>query len=200
MDDLIAQGENVSSSAPVAYFYCARNQMEPERADPEHVLCSIARQLVCKSVNQSIHHFALGKYKRFVKDSPQPVKLSIEDAIAMILAVLDDSPATIVIDAIDEADATRRHELLDGLESIIQQASNVVKIFVSSRDEVDIVWRLEHSPNLYVHATDNSDDIERFVITEVDVAIRTRRLLGGDVSDGLRDMIVTRLTNDAHGM
>jgi hypothetical protein len=114
--------------------------------------------------------------------------------------VLDEVPATIVIDAMDEADATRRHELLDGLETIIQQSSNVVKIFVSSRDEIDIVWRLEQSPNLYVHAADNSDDIERFVITEVDVAIRSRRLLGGVVSDNLRELIVTRLTHEAHGM
>jgi hypothetical protein len=151
-------------------------------------------------VEQPIHQAALKKHKEFVKDSPQPMKLSIEDAIEIILAVLDEVPATIVIDAMDEADATRRHELLDGLETIIQQSSNVVKIFVSSRDEIDIVWRLEQSPNLYVHAADNSDDIERFVITEVDVAIRSRRLLGGVVSDNLRELIVTRLTHEAHGM
>lgn len=200
MDDLVAQGEKASSSAPIAYFYCAKNQMEPERADPEHILCSIARQLVCKSVEKPIHQSALNKHKEFVKDSPQPMKLSIDDAIEMILAVLDEAPATIIIDAIDEADATRRHELLDGLETIIQQSSNVVKIFVSSRDEIDIVWRLEHSPNLYVHAADNSDDIERFVITEVDAAIRSRRLLGGVVSDLLQELIINRLTCEAHGM
>lgn len=174
--------------------------MEPERADPEHILCSIARQLVCKSVDKPIHRFALEKHSSFVKDSPQPLKLSIDDAIELILAVLDESPATIVIDAMDEADASRRHELLDALERIIQQSSNVVKIFVSSRDEVDIVWRLENSPNLYVHAADNSDDIERFVRTELDVAIRSRRLLGGEVSDRLRELIVTRLVDEAHGM
>ncbi|KAJ5370546.1 uncharacterized protein N7496_006638 [Penicillium cataractarum] len=200
VDDLIAQGEKVSSPAPIAYFYCARNQMEPERADPEHILCSIARQLVCKSVDYPIHHSALNKHKEYVQDSPQPLKLSIDDAIELILAVLDETPATIVIDALDEADATRRHELLDGLETIIQKSINVVKIFVSSRDEVDIVWRLEHSPNLYVHAADNSDDIERFVMTEVDLAIRSRRLLGGQVSDLLQDLIITRLANEAHGM
>lgn len=76
----------------------------------------------------------------------------------------------------------------------------MIKIFVSSRDEVDIVWRLENFPNLYVHAADNSDDIERFVITELDVTIRSRRLLGGEASDRLRELTATRLVDEAHGL
>lgn len=98
VDNLIAQGERLSSAAQIAYFYCA---IEPERVDPEHILRSVARQLVCKSVDKPIHRSALEKHRGFVKDSPQPLKLSFDDAIELILAVLDESPATIIIDAMD---------------------------------------------------------------------------------------------------
>lgn len=36
---------SIRNPAPVAYFYCARDNAETQRADPEEILRSIARQL-----------------------------------------------------------------------------------------------------------------------------------------------------------
>jgi hypothetical protein len=45
----------------------------------------------------------------------------------------------IVIDALDECDPGKRADLFDLLNDIRDQSLNLVKIFVSSRDDSDIV-------------------------------------------------------------
>ena len=62
----------------------------------------------------------------------------------------------------------RRFELFGTLDSVIQKSASLVKVFVSSRDDSDIVCRLEKSPNILIDAMDNGQDIDRFVHTEVD--------------------------------
>jgi hypothetical protein len=114
--------------------------------------------------------------------------------------LLESNPATIIIDALDECDPARRHELLTGLDNIIQQSASLVKVFVSSRDDNDIVCQLNHSPNLFIRASDNSEDIERFVHSEVAQCIKDKRLLSGRVSEGLKSRIIATLSDGAQGM
>ena len=45
IDDIRGHNDLNPTNAPLAYFYCAREAAEPERADPEKILLSIARQL-----------------------------------------------------------------------------------------------------------------------------------------------------------
>jgi hypothetical protein len=75
-----------------------------------------------------------------------------------------------------------------------------VKVLVSSRDDQDIVLHLDSSPNLYIKASDNALDIQRYVETEVEQAVKTRRLLGGCVSEDLKLEIIGTLKDQAHGM
>ena len=120
--------------------------------------------------------------------------------VALILDILGDTPATIIVDALDECNPSRRHELLDSFDEIIQKSANVVKILVSSRDDGDILCRLETSPNLYINAKYNSADIKRFIRSEISLAIERKRLLGGRVSVNLQNLIIETLESGAHGM
>lgn len=106
-----------------------------------------------------------------------------------ILALLDANPGLIFTDALDECDLLRRHELLEALDNIITHSANLVKVFVSSRDDNDIVGRLDNSPNIYISASDNEEDIIRFVHWEVGRSILSKRLLGGLVSEEMRKKI-----------
>ena len=56
---------------------------------------------------------------------------------------------TIVIDALDELDneSQYRQSLLDLLTFLIRECHTVVKVFVSSRDDQDIVKELKNVPN-----------------------------------------------------
>lgn len=132
----------------------------------------------------------------------KPDKLSIEQCKELIqfLSILEHDPATIVIDALDECDPSRRHELLNAIDGIIQESASLVKVFLSSRDDNDIVCHLENSPDVVIQARDNAEDIKLFVQTEVNRAVKDRRLLRGSISEALKNQIMTTLIQGAQGM
>ncbi len=101
---------------------------------------------------------------------------------------------TIIIDALDECDPEKRQSLLDVLESILQESSlGLVKIFLSSRDDQDIVCSLRDYPNVDVVSDKNTTDIEAFVRTETNKLVRKRRLLRGSPAQGeLKTLIITK--------
>jgi selenocysteine-specific translation elongation factor len=145
------------------------------------------------------------KYKELKEEADEngcdePPKLIVEECVELILDLLKSNPATIIIDALDECDPARRHELLQALEEIIQGSSNVVNVFVSSRDDNDLVCRLEGSPNVAILVRDNNKDIKRFIASQVDRSIKDKRLLGGRVSEELKNKITKVLSEGAQGM
>jgi hypothetical protein len=184
----------------MAYFYCTRDVAELERADPEKILLSIARQLSGTDITKPLCEATIQRHARFRKSGLDARSLSLDETVSLILNLLFDTPATIVIDALDECDPARRHELLDNLDAIIQKSANMVKILVSSRDDGDILCRLETSPNLYISAKYNAGDIGRFIRLEVSSAIEKKRLLSGRVPDHLRSLIVDTLEAGSQGM
>jgi hypothetical protein len=107
---------------------------------------------------------------------------------------------TIVIDALDESDPTKRGDLLEGLKMIISTSTSLVKVFLSSRDDADITLELSDVPNLYIHATENMSDIDRFIHRELIYYIERRKLLRGEANDELKTQIVSTLLSNANGM
>ncbi len=77
---------------------------------------------------------------------------------------------------------------------------NLIKVFVSSRDDIDIVLRLKHSPNVFIQASDNKEDIENFVHAEVEHSINNHKLLRGQVPSQLKIQIISALIEGAQGM
>lgn len=193
-----------TNSAPVAYFYCARDASEPQRADPEEVLRAIVKQLSCQDSTRPLREPVLIEYQKrkldAEEDGLEPSKLSATYCIDLILALTDQTPATLVIDALDECEPTRRYELLNALHTIIDESPSVIKILVSSRDDADLVSRLRRFPNIQISERDNGEDIQRFIHTEVHQAIQNRRLLNGRVAPPLKDRIVNKLVSGANGM
>lgn len=126
--------------------------------------------------------------------------MSIEATAALVLKALAQNPGTIVIDALDELRPDDRHELWDCLDNIVRDSPNVVKVFLTSRDDGDIVCRLSSTPNIYISVQDNQSDIERFTEQELDAAIARKRLLRGLVSEQLRWKIFTALNQGSQGM
>ncbi|KAI9771411.1 MAG: hypothetical protein M1839_002801 [Geoglossum umbratile] len=189
---------------PISYFYCARNSAEPQRADPEEILRSILKQLSSSKSELPIREPVASIYKErrdeAEEDGCEPTKLSLAECIELILALTEINPAIIIIDALDECDPARRHELLMALERVIQESASLVKVFVSSRDDNDIVCRLDNCSNVLINANDNGKDIEDFVSRTLTKAIEDKRLLGGQVSEELKSRIIATLIRGAQGM
>lgn len=187
---------------PIAYFYCVRNTAEPERANPDEILRSILKQLSFSERDLRIREPVVKAYKEKREEAKghNPEKLMLDETVEVILALLETNPANIVIDALDECDPDRRHELLEALDTIIQHPASLVKVFVSSRDDGDIACRLTSPPNVFIQTSDNKVDIECFARTEVAQAIKKKRLIKGNVSGQLEYRIIKTLINEAHSM
>lgn len=93
-----------------------------------------------------------------------------------------------------------RHRLLSGLSRFFKEAPGLVKVFISSRDDKDITLRLVNLPNLYITTIHSSHDMGQFVRSEVDQAIKDKRLLNEYPSADLVDAIIGRLAEQAQGV
>ena len=139
----VVHDEGQSGHSPSAFFYCARSTAEPERGKPVEILGAILRQLCSSKPDKPIRGPVAKEYEvrrqKAEDDCSRVRKLTVEDCTRLILELTEDNPATIVIDALDECDEETRHELLEALDIIISNATELVRVLVSSRDDVDIV-------------------------------------------------------------
>ena len=130
-------------SIPTAFFYFARSMAEPARARPAEVLSALLKQLYISGTDQSVRESVTKEYdvrSRKAEDEGCTIKrLTVEDCIGLIVKFAVDRPAILVFDALDECEEDTRDQLLEAFDEIIESSNSVVRIFVSSRDDIDIV-------------------------------------------------------------
>ncbi|PGH18939.1 hypothetical protein AJ80_04266 [Polytolypa hystricis UAMH7299] len=188
--------DDVQGTTKVAYFYCVKNSAEPERAQCEAILASLVRQLTCATPNGPILDPVRLQYEEETADF-EGNSWTIEESTDLLIKLSSLYPSVIfILDALDEVDILDRPELLTALTAIMQQSSGLVKIFISSRDSIDIVLRLKEFPNIYINAHDNKSDI----ITFINQRLEASKLLHGKLSSKLRDKITSTLITGAQGM
>lgn len=197
IDDLLHHLETVSDER-FGYFYCDRH--EADRQDPDAIFRAILKQLSHVKTG-CIHPHVVEHYRASKREGFPSGELAIGESTDLILKLLEVCPkTTIVIDALDECDFNRREDLLESLQKILIHAPNLVKIFVSSRDDKDITRQYAALPNLYIQANDNIHDINAYVDYKIDESIRKRKLLDGKLSPELKELIVRTIQNGANGM
>ncbi|KAI9787978.1 MAG: hypothetical protein M1816_007282, partial [Peltula sp. TS41687] len=157
------QGFHAGHNNPPAFFYCSRNTAEPARSEPQAIIASLARQLSNLRPEHPLLKPAIEIHKKKEAQGFASGRLRIEESCALIIQLVEHYPLTIiVIDALDECNPEKRDDLLEALETILEESSNLVKIFVSSRDDQDIVLHFQHYPNLEIKSDRNTDDIVRW--------------------------------------
>ena len=65
--------------------------------------------------------------------------LDTDEITMKIIDIREKTPANIFIDALGECFSDQRYLLLKALEILLDKSLNLVKLFVSSRDDMDIV-------------------------------------------------------------
>ena len=187
---------------PPVYFYCSRSAAEPERSNCAAVLASIVRQLSYVELGLPLLKPIIEKYERECQGFSSN-NLCLDDSRELIIELIEHYfMTTIIIDALDECDREERQSLLDALESILQESSfGLVKIFLSSRDDRDIVYTLQDYPNLDIISEKNTDDIEAFVRAETDNLVQRRRLLRGSLAQReIKALIISQVSKGADGI
>ncbi len=183
----------------LAFFYCKRDSTNPKRSESEEVLLSLLRQLARPTQHEYLHPAIAEKWQER-QDGSSEYKLSHDECMDLLREITCYGEITIIIDALDECRSDQRHILLEALHDIRNQSEGLVKIFVSSRREIDIFDSFSDSLNLEIEPKDNLEDITRFVTVELDKRVKNRTLLRGKISSTLKAEIKDRLLRDANGM
>lgn len=185
------------SDTAIAYFYC--NRYEASRRKPTHILQSFVKQLSKSPSDGAIQQALVDAYKENQRKGAASMKLSLEESESLVLALTKAYSETILIlDALDETDVEDREDLMETIDRLVSQSANL-KVLISSRRDNDIKRRLKLKANLSVEATDNRDDISKFVQEKIEDAQQGRHR-NKPISEGLRDEIVTNLLEKSEGM
>jgi hypothetical protein len=96
-----------------------------------------------------------------------------ESRILLLKLVQEYSSTTLILDALDESNENCRGDLLEVFNYLIKN-SDQLKIFVSSRSDTDISRQLRKEANVGVGATDNQNDIAKFVLERIEKTQRRR--------------------------
>ncbi len=201
IERLLEESSRITNPAPIAYFYCARNPAEPKRANPDEVMRSLLKQLASSGPHNAIRAPVVQAFEKKAEeaeaDNTDPIQLTASECVPVILEILDQDPATIVIDALDECDPASRHKLITAISLILKQSANLVKVIIASREDGDISCHLANSPNVYIRAEHNGEDIEHFIHHSLAHALETKRLLNGQMSNNLKTEVITALMEGA---
>ena len=143
-----------------------RNPAEPEHAECDKMLSCMLRQLASVSPGSPILHPVRDGHQAVIDgfDGFEDLDGSSDESTEALIQLVDLYPSvTFITDALDEVNHLDRLELFDRLERIVDESQSLIKIFISSRENIDIELRLQGSPNLHIGAEDNSADISEFV-------------------------------------
>ncbi|SPQ26473.1 155b9fce-3d70-4eae-8d87-6b345046ed02 [Thermothielavioides terrestris] len=188
--------EGILSTAPnhegFAFFYC--NRHETDRREPLSVLRSYVRQLSTTAFNPESMR---AKLRSLCQETRlKGAHLTLATCQDQLLESVNLYPqTTLVLDALDECEPETRARLIDTIEFLLKNSERPLKVFISSRPDVDIRDRLLSQPNIEIRATDNQDDIAKFVNEEI---IKHRRW--GKIAAPLRTRIVDTLLDRSQGM
>jgi hypothetical protein len=199
IDELESQFSAQRNEVPVIYFYCARDAAEKKRADPEEIVRSVARQL-CKSLEGTTFEKAKEAYQMATLEGPEAQKLDMQRCTNLISQLVLHKAVFMIVDALDECNPSRRHELMKFFDNMLVISDSKIKVLVSSRDDNDIVKRLRAVPNIPIRKDDNTEDIQRFIQEKVNEYIEDGRLLEGNISGDLKKEVISDLEAGAQGM
>jgi len=195
VDDISKEMKQGIANDGLAYFYCDRN--EDLRRDPQVVLRSLVKQLSISPRNDGIHKSLVKLFNQKKKSGFASNEMSIEECEVILPQLLEAyNQTTLIIDALDECYPSRRHRLIEILDALAS-ASTSLKVLISSRRDDDIKYRLETGTNVGISATDNQDDISKFVVEAIEADKKTRRK---PIPQELRDEIIQTLLDKSGGM
>ncbi|KAK8058159.1 hypothetical protein PG994_008607 [Apiospora phragmitis] len=168
VDALLSDARERPGLVAAAYFYCDRNRTDHQ--EPGQILASFVRQLSFRDDTQAVVGFASDQYGRHQKRGFAASLTSLECTDILTRLVSLYQKVFFVVDGLDECDKGTRHDFMDTLESIRLISTSTVKMFVASRDDGDIKNRYSTTSNLLISVADSQEDIERFVVTQIETS------------------------------
>jgi len=190
---------------PVAYFYC--DYGESASLEAIQILGSFVKQLLYRfEIPAVIKGLIQQAYTYDGADERKPVIEEVETILRTTFGLFAGHTIYFVLDGLDECPLPERSKILPILRNIVDFNDQVVKIFVSTREEVDTMQQLKDFPSICISDRRNTSDITRFVKDTVEQRQKESILTISDpklmheimnaLIDGARGMYVFELQTD----
>lgn len=201
VDDLITTTTKYQAAAPFAYIYCSSEEFELGRSSSNDVMRTIIGQLAFgRAEKPKVHNALWSDYERRSAlarvNGVDLDKLTSDDCVRLILELGGQESLTIILDGIYHIKGKENRAIIDGLESIVMNSENVVKVLVSTNNNDHLLSALSPSEILNVTAQDVHRDMESFVNRELDTALAAG-WVDGKVWPTLRGVLRQALLDDA---
>jgi len=131
----------LDSREVLAYFYCSRTSSDTRQQDPKAILLSILRQLASSLPGLPLKSPVITAYDKETVRGSREARLSVDEIKVLLNELIQNhyDSVTIVLDALDECDASSRMHLLDTITTLTYNPKTIVKTLVSSRSDSDIM-------------------------------------------------------------
>ncbi|KAI9644370.1 hypothetical protein NHQ30_007727 [Ciborinia camelliae] len=182
----------------VAFFYTNSTSREGETKSAETTLRSLLKQLAIQD-NRALLQPVVTKYDELRDVS----SLGKEDCIGLLTDIISKYRQTsIIIDGLDElADDDVRRDVLNSLKRIMDGLQGaVVKIFISSRDHVnigDLLDKIWTSRKEIMIGRNNYEDITKFIKTRVQ---ELENMLSTPIPEDIKRDMESTLKERSNGM
>jgi hypothetical protein len=128
--------------------------------------------------------------------------LCIEESYTFIIQLVEYYQLIIIIiDTLDKYNPETCADLIEILEKVLKESTCLVKIFISSCNNQDIVCHLQAYPSLEITSYKNKDDIAAFVRAETNNLVQRRKLLKYSSSkEQLQKLIIEQVIQGTDSM
>ena len=179
-------------SHAIAYYYC--DYADQATLVSRNIIGSLLHQLLYNKqlsagVADEIQHV-------FADDNALPTQQEFKDILIATMSVIPNF--SLIIDGLDECDKEIRRDVLSLINWIIEQKISVVRVYVSSQSDVQILNALAAWPRISVSSDMHSGDIATYVLDATQSLIQDRQLL--IQNPDLEHEIIAELTKRANGM
>lgn len=178
--------------ASIVYYYC--DYADQRTLQAETILGTILKQFFVNG------HIPEELEKKFPRDYGKNAHtLDVNDLIDLIyMAIKRTSLTFVIIDGLDECEKTPRKAILSLLNRLQGIDSSIIKIFISCRQEDQMLRSLQGIPMIQMTSSALEGDIRLFVAESVNSRITSGELRLRDPN--LAKEITDELVNKAHGM
>ena len=182
----------VLESCTFAFYYC--DYADQNTLTTKGIIGSLVQQLLTDS--ELPREIADHIVTVFNEDEYSPTRRELYELFRMTLSLIP--RVFLVIDGLDECEKNACHEVLSIINWILEITGCVVKIYISSQSDVQILHALATSSRISLSTSILSSDIESYVTSATQELIQERQLLIQDPA--LEREIITALKEKADGM
>ena len=182
-----------NKSSVIAFYYCTFSDVVTLQT--VSILGTILKQLLLpKSSLLDTLRSELSSAFQSGSGTPDRVELAI--LLNQVLKAY--SEIYVIIDGVDECEKNVQNDILYAIEDMIELNQCTVKVWISSREDTDIMNGLRKYPSIHIAETKVTGDIENYVQTAVKSKLQSGELFIRDQT--LEEEIISTLTTKSQGM